>query len=89
MTADQLVSGGIMRQLFMVAFSLIGQMAKTNRAWQTQEDEGISAYSAVTKEIIKKDQNHDENMAQIMTQLDLMTSMLCKLLQEVTIIISM
>jgi len=70
---DQLIWDGIMRQPFAVALSLLDEMTKINRAWNTREDYVSPLNVGLTKEQLEKKQEHDENMAKMMTQLDLLT----------------
>ncbi|KAK4708671.1 hypothetical protein R3W88_029596 [Solanum pinnatisectum] len=70
--ADQLVPGGIMQQPYEVASQLFDCMTKINREWYTREDQVSPLTFRMTKEQIKKDQKRDQNMAKMMTQLDIL-----------------
>jgi len=70
--ADQLVPGGIMQQPYEVASQLLDGMTKINRAWYTREDQVSPLTFRMTKEQIEKDQERDQNMAKMMTQLDIL-----------------
>uniref|UniRef100_M1DZ77 Integrase core domain containing protein n=1 Tax=Solanum tuberosum TaxID=4113 RepID=M1DZ77_SOLTU len=47
-------------------------MTKTNRAWYTREDQVSPLTFELTKEELEKDQERDQNMAKMMTQLDIL-----------------
>lgn len=47
-------------------------MAKINRAWHTTEDHMTPISLAISEEQMLKDQERDENMVKIMTQMDLL-----------------
>ncbi|KAK4727091.1 hypothetical protein R3W88_032008 [Solanum pinnatisectum] len=70
---DQLVRRGIMQQPFEIMSTLFDGMTKINRAWYTREDQVSPLTFKMTKEQIEKDQEWDENMAKIMTQIDLLS----------------
>ncbi|KAK4733655.1 hypothetical protein R3W88_007916 [Solanum pinnatisectum] len=71
--ADQLVPRGIMQQPYKVASQLLDGMTKINRAWYTHEDQVSPITFRMTKEKIEKDQEIDQNMAKMMTQLDILS----------------
>uniref|UniRef100_M1DXK0 Integrase core domain containing protein n=1 Tax=Solanum tuberosum TaxID=4113 RepID=M1DXK0_SOLTU len=70
---DQLVRGGIMKQPFEIASTLIDGMTKINRALYTREDQVSPLTFRMSKEQIENDQEWDENMAKMMTQMDLLS----------------
>ncbi|KAK4724061.1 hypothetical protein R3W88_026840 [Solanum pinnatisectum] len=70
--ADQLVLGGLMQHPYKVASQLLNGMAKINRAWYTREDQVSPLTFRMSKDKIEKDQERDQNMAKIETQLDLL-----------------
>lgn len=69
--ADQLSPGGLMQQPYVIAAQLLDGMTKINRAWYTHEDQVSPLTFKLTKEQLEKDQERDQNMAKIMTQLDI------------------
>ncbi|WMV13810.1 hypothetical protein MTR67_007195 [Solanum verrucosum] len=70
--ADQLIRGGIMQQLFDIASTILDEMIKINSAWYTREDQVFPLNFGMTKEQIEKNQERDENMAKMMTQMNLL-----------------
>ncbi|KAK4721335.1 hypothetical protein R3W88_011568 [Solanum pinnatisectum] len=70
--ADQLVPGGIIQQPYEVASQLLDCMTEINQAWYTREDQVSPLNFRMTKEQIEKDQERDQNMAKIMTLLDIL-----------------
>lgn len=78
---NKLIGVGIMNQPFVVASALFGQVVKTDWAWHNQEDTSISTSSMVTKEMILKDQERDENIAKMMMHWIILQNMLWNLLQ--------
>jgi len=70
--ADPLVPGGRMQQPYEVASQLLDGMTKINRVWYTREDYVSPLTFRMTKEQIEKDQERDQNIAKMMTQLDLL-----------------
>ena len=71
--ADHLVCGGLMSQTFEAASVLLDEMTRINRAWHTREDHVSPLNVGMTKEQLEKNQERDEHMAKMMTQLDLLT----------------
>ncbi|KAK4713447.1 hypothetical protein R3W88_019354 [Solanum pinnatisectum] len=69
----QLSLGGLMQQPYVIASQLLDGMTKINRAWYTHEDQVSPLTYKLTKEQMKKDQERDQNMAKMMTQLDIFT----------------
>uniref|UniRef100_M1DKF9 Integrase core domain containing protein n=1 Tax=Solanum tuberosum TaxID=4113 RepID=M1DKF9_SOLTU len=63
-----------MQQPYEVASKLLDGMTKINRAWYTHEDQESPLTFRMTKEQIEKDQERDQNMAKMMTQLDLLSN---------------
>uniref|UniRef100_M1DSX9 Integrase core domain containing protein n=1 Tax=Solanum tuberosum TaxID=4113 RepID=M1DSX9_SOLTU len=62
-----------MQQPFEIAFNLLDGMTNINRAWYTQEDQVSPLTLRMTKEKIEKHQERDQNMAKMMTQLDILS----------------
>lgn len=48
-------------------------MTKINRAWYTHDDQVSPLNFRITKEQIEKDQERDQNMAKMMTKLDILS----------------
>ncbi|WMV24879.1 hypothetical protein MTR67_018264 [Solanum verrucosum] len=71
--ADHLIQGGIMQQPFEITSSLLDGMKKINCAWYTRKGQVSPLTFRMTKKQIKQDQQHDENMAKMMTQMDLLS----------------
>uniref|UniRef100_M1DDU9 Uncharacterized protein n=1 Tax=Solanum tuberosum TaxID=4113 RepID=M1DDU9_SOLTU len=57
---------------YLIAAQLLDGMTKINRAWYTREDQMSPLTFKLTKEQIGKDQERDQNMAKMMTQLDIL-----------------
>jgi len=70
---NQLIWGRIMRQPFVLVSTFLDEMTKINRAWHTREDHVSPLNVELTKEQMEKNQEHDENMAKMITQMDLLT----------------
>ncbi|KAK4718119.1 hypothetical protein R3W88_016457 [Solanum pinnatisectum] len=70
--ADQLVPDDIMQQPYEVASQLLDCMTKINRVWYTREYQVSPLTFRMTKEQIEKDHERDQNMAKMMTQLDIL-----------------
>ncbi|XP_049399735.1 uncharacterized protein LOC125863770 [Solanum stenotomum] len=66
---EQLSQGGILRHPYIIASQLLDCMTKRNRAWHTREDQVSPLTCKLTKELIIKYQERDQNFAKIMTQL--------------------
>ncbi|WMV46247.1 hypothetical protein MTR67_039632 [Solanum verrucosum] len=62
-----------MRQLFDIASALLDETTKINRAWHIREDQVSPLNIGLIKEQMENNQERDENMATIMTQMDLST----------------
>uniref|UniRef100_M1DKD0 Uncharacterized protein n=1 Tax=Solanum tuberosum TaxID=4113 RepID=M1DKD0_SOLTU len=62
-----------MQQLYAVVAQLLDVMTTINRAWYTHEDQVSSLTFKQSKERIEKDNERDQNMAKIMTQLDILS----------------
>uniref|UniRef100_M1DZZ3 Integrase core domain containing protein n=1 Tax=Solanum tuberosum TaxID=4113 RepID=M1DZZ3_SOLTU len=69
--ADQLSPGGLMQQPYIITVQLLDGMTKINRAWYTREDQVSLLTFKLTKEQLEKDQERDQTMAKMMTQLDI------------------
>jgi len=61
-----------MQQPYEVVSQLLDGMIKINREWYTREDQVSPLTFRMTKEQIDKDQERDQNMAKMMTQLDIL-----------------
>uniref|UniRef100_M1DXN6 Uncharacterized protein n=1 Tax=Solanum tuberosum TaxID=4113 RepID=M1DXN6_SOLTU len=70
---DQLIRGGIIRQPFDIASVLLDEMTKINRAWYTREDQVSPLNFGLAKEQLEKNQERDDNMAKMITQMTLLT----------------
>uniref|UniRef100_M1DVF9 Integrase core domain containing protein n=1 Tax=Solanum tuberosum TaxID=4113 RepID=M1DVF9_SOLTU len=62
-----------MQQPYVIAAQLLDGMTTINRAWYTREDQVSPLTFKLTKEQLEKDQARDQNMAKIMTQLDILS----------------
>lgn len=71
--ADNLVQGGHMKQTFARDLEFLDEMTKIHRAWYTRDDMVTPHTFVLTNEQIQKNQERDENMAKMLTQLDLLT----------------
>lgn len=70
---DQLVQGGIMQKPFEIAYTVLHRTTKIKFSWQTREDQVYPLNFKMTKEQIVKDQECDENMVKMMTQIDILS----------------
>ncbi|KAK4707005.1 hypothetical protein R3W88_033444 [Solanum pinnatisectum] len=71
--ANQLSPGSLMEQPYAVAAQLLDGMTTINRAWYTHEDQVSPLTFKLSKEQMDKDNERDQNMAIIMTQLDILS----------------
>uniref|UniRef100_M1DPA2 Athila retroelement ORF1 protein n=1 Tax=Solanum tuberosum TaxID=4113 RepID=M1DPA2_SOLTU len=71
--ANQISPGGLMQQPYVIVAQLLDDMTTINRAWYTREDQVSPLTFKLTKEQMEKDQERDQNLAKIMTQLDIMS----------------
>ncbi|XP_015163500.1 uncharacterized protein [Solanum tuberosum] len=71
--ADQLLPGGLMQQPYAVAAQLFDGMTTINRAWYTRKDQVSLVIFKLSKEHIENDNERDQKMAKIMTQLDILS----------------
>uniref|UniRef100_M1DH69 Integrase core domain containing protein n=1 Tax=Solanum tuberosum TaxID=4113 RepID=M1DH69_SOLTU len=62
-----------MQQPYVIATQLLDGMTTINRAWYTREDQVSPLTFKLTKEQMEKDQERDQNMDKIMTQLDILS----------------
>ncbi|WMV09160.1 hypothetical protein MTR67_002545 [Solanum verrucosum] len=62
----------LMQQPYVIATQLLDGMTKINREWYTPEDHVSPLTFKLTKEHIEKDKERDQNMANMMTQLDIL-----------------
>jgi len=62
-----------MQQPYVIVAQLLDGMTKINRAWYTRENQVSSLTFKLTKEKIEKNKERDQNMAKIMTQLDILS----------------
>jgi len=70
---DQLAQGGLVWQPYEVVTLLLDYMTKFKLVWITREDQVFSLKLSMRKEQIEKDHERDENMAELMTQLVLLS----------------
>uniref|UniRef100_M1DJW5 Integrase core domain containing protein n=1 Tax=Solanum tuberosum TaxID=4113 RepID=M1DJW5_SOLTU len=61
-----------MQQLCAVVAQLLDGMITINRGWYTSEDQVSPVTFQLSKEQVEKDNERDQNMAKIMTQLDIL-----------------
>jgi len=61
-----------MKQPYDVASQLLDGMTKINRLWYTRERQVSPLTFRMTKDRVEKDQERDQNMAKMMTQLDIL-----------------
>ncbi|KAK4724478.1 hypothetical protein R3W88_027257 [Solanum pinnatisectum] len=71
--ADQLSPGGLIQQPYVVATQLLDGMTTINRAWYTRKDQVSPLTFKLSTEHTEKDHERDQNMAKIMTQLDILS----------------
>ncbi|KAK4723998.1 hypothetical protein R3W88_026777 [Solanum pinnatisectum] len=69
---DQHSPGGLMQQPYVIATQLLVVMTKINRTWYTREDQVSPLTFKLTKEQLEKDHERDQNMAKMMTLLDIL-----------------
>jgi len=62
-----------MQQPYEVASLLFDEMTKVNRTWNTREDHVSSLQLSISKEKIEKEHERDDNMAKMMTQINLLS----------------
>jgi len=62
-----------MRQLFEVVSVLLDEMTKIKRTWYTREDQVSAINFELSKEQMQNNQERDENMAKMISQIDLLT----------------
>uniref|UniRef100_M1DIL3 Integrase core domain containing protein n=1 Tax=Solanum tuberosum TaxID=4113 RepID=M1DIL3_SOLTU len=62
-----------MQQPYVIATQFLDGMSTINRAWYTCEDQVSPLTFKLTKEQLEKDQERDQNMAKIMTQLEILS----------------
>ncbi|KAK4731373.1 hypothetical protein R3W88_024361 [Solanum pinnatisectum] len=62
-----------MQQPYVIATQLLDGMTKINLAWYTWEDQVSPLTFKLTKEQMEKDQERDQNMDKIITQLDILS----------------
>ncbi|KAK4729675.1 hypothetical protein R3W88_022663 [Solanum pinnatisectum] len=70
---DQLSPGGLIYQPYVIATQILDGMTTINRVWYTREDQVSPLTFKLTKEQMEKDQQRDQNLAKIMTQLDILS----------------
>ncbi|KAK4708698.1 hypothetical protein R3W88_029623 [Solanum pinnatisectum] len=71
--ADQISPGDLMQQPYVIVAQLLDDMTTINRVWYTRENQISPLMFKLTKEQMEKDQERDQNMAKIMTQLDILS----------------
>lgn len=62
-----------MKQTFVLALSLLDEMTKINSAWYMRDDLVSQLNVGLTMDQMEKNQECDENMAKMITQMDLLT----------------
>uniref|UniRef100_M1DT25 Putative plant transposon protein domain-containing protein n=1 Tax=Solanum tuberosum TaxID=4113 RepID=M1DT25_SOLTU len=62
-----------MQQPYIIAAQLLYGMTTINRAWYTREDQVSPLMFKLTKEQLETNQEREQNMAKIMTQLDILS----------------
>ncbi|XP_059306513.1 uncharacterized protein LOC132057955 [Lycium ferocissimum] len=74
--ANNIAEGSIMDNSYATVCKLLDKLTETNEAWHTRELEvggGSSSKNVLTREMIKKEEERDESMAKLITQMDLLT----------------
>ncbi|XP_060177802.1 uncharacterized protein LOC132607737, partial [Lycium barbarum] len=74
--ANNIAEGSIMDNSYATVSELLDKLAETNEAWHTRYSEvggGSSSKHVLTREMIKKEEERDESMAKLVTQMDLLT----------------
>lgn len=61
-----------MQEPYVIAYQILHDMNNINRAWYTHKDQVYPLTYKLTKEQIEKDQERDQNMAKMITQLDIL-----------------
>ncbi|KAK4716439.1 hypothetical protein R3W88_014777 [Solanum pinnatisectum] len=64
----------LIQQPYVIAAQLLDGMTTINRAWYTHEDQVSPLTFKLTKKQMEKDQERDQNMAKIMTLLDMLST---------------
>lgn len=62
-----------MQKPFEIAYTVLHRTTKIKFSWQTREDQVYPLNFKMTKEQIVKDQECDENMVKMMTQIDILS----------------
>ncbi|XP_049405185.1 uncharacterized protein LOC125868605 [Solanum stenotomum] len=71
--ADQHLPGGLMQQPYAVVAQLLDGMTTINRTWYSREDQVSPITFQLYKKQVEKDNVRDQNMAKIMTLLDILS----------------
>ncbi|XP_059289056.1 uncharacterized protein LOC132042546 [Lycium ferocissimum] len=74
--ANNIAEGSIMDNSYATVCELLDKLTETNEAWHTRDSEvggGSSSKHVLTREMIKKEEERDESMAKLVTQMDLLT----------------
>ncbi|XP_059277798.1 uncharacterized protein LOC132031977 [Lycium ferocissimum] len=74
--ANNIVGGFVMENSYAVMSALLDILTETNEAWHTREmevDGGGPSKIVLSRETIKKEEERDETMAKLVTQMDLLT----------------
>ncbi|XP_059295428.1 uncharacterized protein LOC132048757 [Lycium ferocissimum] len=61
---------------YATVYELLDKLTETNEAWHNKESEvggGSSLKNVLTREMVKKEEERDESMAKLVTQMDLLT----------------
>uniref|UniRef100_M1DHA8 Integrase core domain containing protein n=1 Tax=Solanum tuberosum TaxID=4113 RepID=M1DHA8_SOLTU len=73
-----------MQQPYVIVAQLLDGMTSINRLWYTREDQVSPLTFKLTKKQMEKDQERDQNIAKIMTQLDILSKNIWELVLEVS-----
>ncbi|XP_060190996.1 uncharacterized protein LOC132620349 [Lycium barbarum] len=74
--ANNIAEGSLMDNSYATVCELLDKLTETNEAWHTRDSEvggGSSSKHVLTREMIKKEEERDESMAKLVTQMDLLT----------------
>ncbi|XP_059281184.1 uncharacterized protein LOC132034854 [Lycium ferocissimum] len=73
---NNITEGSIMDNSYATVCELLDKLTETNEAWHTRDSKvggGSSSKNVLTREMIKKEEERDESMAKLVTQMDLLT----------------
>ena len=84
LVVDAVCKGSFMRNPFVDRMQLLDEISKNNRAWYTRDAEiGEFGYSyEMSVEQRKNEEERDQDMAHLSTQIDLLTNILCPSLKN-------